>query len=285
MGCDRSGSNPSPRPTTSAVVDGCRGVADGALCNDRNACTVNDHCTGGLCLGTNAPDGMSCTDDNQCTSSDMCVQGKCQGSPVSEGTLCTDGDPCTDPDTCRKGQCTAGGPVSCEDGDRCTTDQCIEGDGCRHDPVPMCSDAGMGGDGGVPDADAGSPPDAPPSDAGPDAAEVEVGTTGDAAGEEPPDATPDVPAPDAPPDEGAPDAVDDALPDAAPDAVDCGEPTDAADGGDAGDASATDVLPVYQAQGGACLCASTAGSPGSAGGLGLVLGAAFLACRRRRGRR
>jgi len=233
---------------------------------------------------TIAPDGMSCTDDNQCTSADMCLRGKCQGSPVLDGVLCTDGDPCTDPDTCRKGQCTSGGPISCDDGDRCTVDQCIEGDGCRHDPVPMCPDAGGGGDGGTPDADAGSPPDASPGDAGPDSAEVEVGGSGDAAEEGPPDAAPDLPVPDASPDEMGLDAPDDVLPDAGPDAADGEDPLDASDGGDAEDASTPDVVPVYQAQGGACLCSSSQGPSGAASELALVFGAALLAHRRRRGR-
>ena len=275
-GCDRAASQaPDPERTAAAAVDGCRGVADGALCNDRNACTLNDRCLGGICVGTNAPDGMSCTDDNQCTSSDMCVRGQCQGSPVADGVLCTDGDPCTDPDTCRKGQCTAGGPTSCDDGDRCTADQCIEGDGCRHDILPMCPDAGSGGDGATSDADAGSPPDAPPGDTSPDA--VEVGQS-DAGEEAPPDAAPDVPLPDASPDEMGVDAEDDVVSDAGGDAVDGGEP----DGADAGDASATDIVPVYRAQGGACLCSSSQGPSGSAAGLGLVLAAAVLAHRRRR---
>ena len=284
LGCGRPASQASSAESKAgAVVDGCRGVADGALCNDRNACTVNDKCLGGLCLGTNAPDGMSCTDENQCTSSDQCLQGKCVGSPVPEGTLCTDGDPCTDPDTCRKGQCTAGGPASCDDGDHCTVDQCIEGDGCHHSPIPMCPDAGSGGDGGAPDADAGSPPDAPVTDAGPDSTEVEGGPPGDAAPEEPPDAAPDAsPFPDASPEEVGLDAAEDAVADAGEDAIDGGEPSDAGDGGDA---SAPDVIPAYQAQGGACVCSSSAGSSRPAAGIGLVLGALFLAHRRRRGPR
>jgi hypothetical protein len=280
LGCDRPASKASnPERTVGAVVDGCRGVADGALCNDKNACTLNDRCVGGLCVGTSAPDGMSCTDENQCTSSDQCVQGKCLGIPVPEGTLCTDGDPCTDPDTCRKGQCTAGGPASCDDGDHCTVDQCIEGDGCRHDPILMCSDAGSGGDGGALDGDAGTPPDAPMADAGPDSTEVEVGPPGDAAPEEPPDAAPDVPLSDATSDEAALDAADDALADGAVDAIDGGEP------GDAGDAGATDVLPAYQAQGGACVCSSSGGSSRPAAGVGLLLGAVLQSHRPRPGPR
>lgn len=266
LGCARPAPG-APERTPGAVVDGCRGVADGALCNDWNACTVDDRCVGGLCLGTIAPDGMSCTDDNQCTGSDMCARGKCQGAPVLDGTSCTDGDACTDPDTCRKGLCTSGGPLSCDDGDCCTADQCMEGDGCHHEPIPMCSDAAIGGDSGTPDADA-SPPDGAVIDVAP----------ADADQEGPPDAVSDAPSPDAPSDDGEQDATDAPTSDGSIDAVDA--PGDAGPDGGGGD-----ILPLYQAQGGACVCSSTSGSPESPAALGVAVGAALLVRRRRRSAR
>jgi MYXO-CTERM domain-containing protein len=148
----------------------------------------------------------------------------------------------------------------------------------------MCPDAGGGGDGGPLDADAGSPPDASPGDTGPDSAEVEVGESGDAAEEGPPDAAPDL-TPDASPDEMGLDAGDDVQPDAGPDAADGEEPADASDAGDAEDGSTPDVVPVYQAQGGACLCSSSQGPSRSVMGLAVVFVAVLLAHRRRRGRR
>lgn len=286
LACDRRPA-PLPERKTGAAVDGCNGVADGALCNDRNACTLNDHCMGGLCVGTVAPDGSSCTDDNQCTTADMCVQGKCQGSPAPDGTLCTDGDPCTDPDTCRKGVCTAGGPNACDDNDRCTTDMCIEDVGCRHDPMPVCPEAGTGGDGGsTVDADAGPPPDGALPDLGPDGSDAEAGASGDASEDILPDAPPPDGAPEGEPDGGEGDDAADAATDGAVDATDATEPVDAPDGGladatadggpDGADAGGADVLPLYQAQGGACVCSSGSASPGSGGALALVLGALGL---------
>ena len=174
--------SPAPEPGAAAlvVVDGCQGVLDGALCNDKNACTVNDRCLAGVCVGALATDGMPCTDDNQCTVADMCVKGACRGTAVIDGTSCTDGDPCTEPDTCRMGLCTSGSPVSCDDGDQCTTDRCVEGDGCHHDPLLMCPDASISGDGGSVDADAAPPPDGSPLDVGADTQDGEGGEAGEA---------------------------------------------------------------------------------------------------------
>jgi hypothetical protein len=273
---------------SSAVVDSCRGVADGALCNDQNTCTVADKCAGGLCLGTLAPDGTTCTDNNQCTATDLCIQGVCKGTPVAEGTLCTDGEPCTDPDVCHLGKCTSGGPTTCDDGDRCTVDRCQEGEGCRHDRVLTCPDAGMTGDGAAGDADGGGPPD----DSGADAPE----TNGDArdadAAEVPDDGPPaDLPAMEVP-DDGPPAdlATEDATAvDAVADASDAADAPpdvrrDAAE--DAGvDGGTVDIARIYEAKGGACVCSSAPGGTRSGSWLAVVLALTLLRARGRRRRR
>lgn len=161
----------------SLVVASCKGVADGALCTDRNSCTVGDVCFNGACTGTIVVDGTPCTDENQCTGSDLCKAGVCVGTPMADGTPCTDDEVCTDPDTCQGAVCLSGPLLQCDDGDPCTQDACVLGDGCHYDKIPMCTDAG---------------PDVIPVDAGPDDAS-------------PPDADVDLP-PDATPGE---DAVDD----------------------------------------------------------------------------
>src|SRR3569623_397041 len=152
---------PTPLP---AVVASCKGVADGALCTDRNSCTVGDVCFGGVCTGTIVVDGTPCTDENQCTANDLCRTGVCVGMPMADGTPCTDDEVCTDPDTCQGAVCVAGPLLQCDDGDPCTTDTCVLGDGCHYDKMPVCSDAG-------PDA---TPDDAGPDDAGPDDAGVDL---------------------------------------------------------------------------------------------------------------
>jgi MYXO-CTERM domain-containing protein len=159
--------------STPLFVDSCVGVADGALCNDQNTCTLRDSCTAGKCVGVIAADGTACTDGNQCTSGDICTAAVCHGVPVADGTACTDGEPCTDPDSCLGGACASGPVLTCDDGDMCTQDSCNPGEGCHNDPLVPCPDGGV-------DA---APMDAQPIDA------------------EPPDAI------------GTEDAVDDASPD------------------------------------------------------------------------
>ena len=53
-------------------------------------------------------DGLPCDDHNACTENDACQSGTCVGSVVTDGTACDDGNVCTQPDTCRAGTCTGG---------------------------------------------------------------------------------------------------------------------------------------------------------------------------------
>ncbi len=71
------------------------------LCDDGNACTENDTCSGGICAGT----PVNCDDNNACTV-DAC----------DPRTGCTH---------------TA---VVCDDGDACTVDTCDPQNGCVHVP-------------------------------------------------------------------------------------------------------------------------------------------------------
>jgi hypothetical protein len=53
-------------------------------CDDGNACTVNDACSGGACAGTAAPSSATCDDGNVCTGGDHCDgAGHCAGSKVT----------------------------------------------------------------------------------------------------------------------------------------------------------------------------------------------------------
>lgn len=259
--------SPSDERVAAALVDSCRGVADGALCNDQNTCTVGDRCAGGLCVGTLAPDGTSCTDNNQCTVTDLCFQGVCKGTLVAEGTLCTDGEPCTDPDVCHLGQCTPGPPASCDDSDQCTVDRCQEGEGCRHDRILTCADAGMTGDGAAGGAGDGGSADGAGTDA------VDAGFA---------DAS------DGPIDGAGADlsTFDGGAADAAADGSDAADaqPDSGSDAGgdDGGDAGTVDVARVYEARGGACVCSSAPGGPPPASGLVVALVLALLRARGRR---
>jgi len=81
---------------------------------------------------------------------------------VPDGTSCADTLSCNGSETCQAGSCGSGTPLSCDDGDPCTSDHCAEPAGCAHDPIASCgSDASATRDAGV-DAgvDASRTPDA-----------------------------------------------------------------------------------------------------------------------------
>jgi len=89
-------------------MQGCVHTPNSAPCDDGNICTVNDQCTGGLCVGGGAldcNDGNICTDD-QCSpaagclhlcnatgSEDPCCSDPaCSGEPICTGIVCVDND-------------------------------------------------------------------------------------------------------------------------------------------------------------------------------------------------
>jgi len=96
-------------------------------CNDGNACTTNDACSGGRCVGGAAPncdDGNLCTDDT-CSPSTGCAH-------TNNMAPCDDGNACTTNDTCSGGRCVGGPAPNCNDGNGCTDDGCDLATGCVH---------------------------------------------------------------------------------------------------------------------------------------------------------
>ncbi len=268
-----------------ALVDTCRGIEDGAYCDDKNVCTSRDRCAGGICVGEPAPEGMTCTDGNLCTTGDSCRGGVCTSVPVADGTSCTDDDACTTPDACRAGQCVPGPALGCDDGIACTLDTCVASSGCQFKTTSACPDGDAGGqtDGNVANSDGVTPDDRPA---------VEVGGAGgfdgarDADAAMGADAAEDVAADTGlPPDAGAgADAEVDAPVDA-PLFEDAQGPadalSDAVDGLDRTDASDA-AAPTFQVRGGACSCALPV-TPSAPASVGLcILGASLLFARRRR---
>jgi len=72
-------------------------------CNDGSACTTNDTCAGGACVGGPPPD---CNDGNVCTN-DGC--NPATGCTNTNNTApCSDGNACTAPDVCGGGTCHGG---------------------------------------------------------------------------------------------------------------------------------------------------------------------------------
>lgn len=73
---------------------------DTAVCGDGNVCTLNNHCSGGVCVS----DGeLDCFDDNPCTDEFCHASFGCIFNFNEDP--CSDGEACTEEDTCHFGHC------------------------------------------------------------------------------------------------------------------------------------------------------------------------------------
>src|SRR5206468_3236436 len=115
---------------------GCTHTNNSVSCNDGSACTTNDACSGGLCVGgppTNCNDGNVCTTD-ACNPATGCTH-------TNNTAPCDDGNACTVNDTCTGGVCSGQIPSECNDGNPCTDDGCSPVTGCVHtNNTASCSD-------------------------------------------------------------------------------------------------------------------------------------------------
>jgi len=151
-GCAQSGDCPAIQCKSASCVAGSCQYADAAgPCDDGNACTENDVCSLGSCVGAEiaCDDSNICTDDscdaesgcvftnnvagcddaNACTESDYCMNGICTSGeytcPCAEDSDCDDSNPCTS-EVCSLGSCVySDASGACDDGDKRT-----EGDYC-----------------------------------------------------------------------------------------------------------------------------------------------------------
>ena len=149
---------------------------EGTPCDDGNSQTLNDACSGGVCLGEGCQcsgindccdgcavinDGGSCADDNLACTADVCNAGVCLHQLAAN--TCLIGDACIDTDApnplnacerCDPQQATdrwsdAADGIICDDGNACTaTDTCNSGACTGGDPV-TCTAAGICYDVGV----------------------------------------------------------------------------------------------------------------------------------------
>jgi len=126
-------------PCTDQVCDkeqGCVYSFNNSPCNDFNPCTEDDACSQGSCKpGT----GVVCDNGNVCTT------GSCDlelgGVYENNTNPCDDDDPCTTTDECVEGQCVGSGELNCNDGNVCTDDSCVPGQGCQQLPnQEQCND-------------------------------------------------------------------------------------------------------------------------------------------------
>ncbi len=92
--------------------------ADGAPCDDGNACTVMDMCLVGLCVGG---EPVACPPADACRTAGACDPdtGTCSNLAAPDGTACDDGDACTQTDSCQAGACVGTDPVVCAALDQC----------------------------------------------------------------------------------------------------------------------------------------------------------------------
>ncbi len=119
-GCDpQAGCTPSPAGTT---------------CDDRNACTADEQCSGvdGVC-GAGTP--ISCDDGNPCTADSCDPVSGCNHTPLPDGTACSAGNECQAAALCHAGQCDVVPDTACNDADFCTVDSCAPTVGCQHTPA------------------------------------------------------------------------------------------------------------------------------------------------------
>lgn len=124
-----SGANPVVCPMADAchdvgVCDAMTGMCsspakpDGAICDDGNACTVNDSCNAGSCM---AGMQMACVALDECHDAGLCdsATGMCSNPAKPNGTTCSDGNACTINDRCIAGTCNSGGAMPCAALDQC----------------------------------------------------------------------------------------------------------------------------------------------------------------------
>lgn len=130
----------------------CRSSAE---CDDGLVCNGTESCSGGRCVPGPRPacdDGVACTVDacseaaRGCTStpdSRLCPAGQlcdpmigCTVRGCRSDGGCDDGLFCNGTERCdaATGVCVAGPPPSCDDGEACTVDRCVEMLGCFSEP-------------------------------------------------------------------------------------------------------------------------------------------------------
>lgn len=116
---------------------------EGQLCDDRDPCTDDDRCTGGVCGG----DRALCDDENPCTD-DGCRPGLGCFYEPGPADACDDSDPCTTGDRCTDGRCAGTPSPDCvceidadcrehEDGDHCNGRLVCDDGRCALDPASV----------------------------------------------------------------------------------------------------------------------------------------------------
>lgn len=114
-------------------IAGCGYAFNTAECDDGDACTTDDTCAAGACVGGAA---LACDDGDVCTDDGCDPDSGC--TFTFNMAECDDGDACTTDDSCAEGACVGGPALACDDGDDCTNDSCDPASGCES--VPAAAD-------------------------------------------------------------------------------------------------------------------------------------------------
>ncbi len=115
------------------AVSGCRldPVEGSPTCDDGDACTDEERCISGACVG----DVIACPPPPVCHLSVCSPEGGCANVPQPDGATCDDGNGCTAGDTCISGACTSGALKVCA-GSVCSPESCVPATGtCQASPA------------------------------------------------------------------------------------------------------------------------------------------------------
>ena len=117
----------------------CAPLEDNDVCNGTLHCDLAAQTTVCQVAAETIPD---CTDGNPCTDDACDAKEGCLFLP-DDGNVCADADACNGKESCVDGACTAGVPLDCDDGDKCTDDACDSTQGCVHDLATGLCDDGL----------------------------------------------------------------------------------------------------------------------------------------------
>jgi len=107
-----------------------------SVCNDGNPCTADVCNANGTCSN---PPNVTCTASDPCHVAGTCdpASGQCSNPVAPAGTSCNDGNRCTTNDTCTEGTC-AGTAVTCSASDPChVAGTCDPSTGACSNPVAV----------------------------------------------------------------------------------------------------------------------------------------------------
>ena len=110
--------NACNKGTCNALTGACEAAPayEGEVCDDGNACTVDDACAAGVCTGA----AKDCSGLDDACNIGVCVgtSGVCALEPANDRATCDDGNGCTVDDACSNGVCR-GAPMPCGYGMTC----------------------------------------------------------------------------------------------------------------------------------------------------------------------